>query len=102
MRHARDIEITLFELKPILADKFNVSRIGYFGSYATGLQSQTSDLDLLVEFSKPVGWEFFTLEKFLEKEFGLPLDLVTEEALKERIKSTVLDQIKTFETEKAR
>lgn len=56
-----DIENKLNEIKPILADKFNVSRIGYFGSYVNGQQTGKSDLDLLVEFSKPVGWEFFTL-----------------------------------------
>ena len=94
MQQARDIEIKLHELKPILADRFNVSRIGYFGSYVTGVQTQKSDLDLLVEFSQPVGWEFFTLEKFLEKEFGLSIDLVTKEALKERIKAPILDQVK--------
>lgn len=94
MQQARDIETKLHELKPILTDRFNVSRIGYFGSYARGDQTEKSDLDLLVEFSKPIGWEFFTLEEFLEKEFGLSVDLVTKEALKERIKAPVLNQVK--------
>jgi len=94
MQRAKDIEAKLYELKPILADKFSVSKIGYFGSYATGDQTEKSDLDLLVEFSKPIGWEFFTLEKFLEKEFGISIDLVTKEALKERIKSLILNQVK--------
>lgn len=94
MQQTRDIETKLHELKPILADRFNVSRIGYFGSYVTGNQTENSDLDLLVEFSKPIGWEFFTLEKFLEKEFGLTVDLVTKDALKEKIKSPILNQVK--------
>jgi predicted nucleotidyltransferase len=38
---------------------------------------------LLVEFSEPIGWRFFTLEKFLENEFGVPIDLVTKNALKD-------------------
>ena len=82
------------ELKPVLFNKFHVSRIGYFGSFATGRQTDKSDLDLLVEFSQPIGWEFFTLEKFLEKEFGLSIDLVTKDALKERIKRPILNQVK--------
>lgn len=89
-----DIETKLQNLKPILANKFNVSRIGYFGSYVRGDQTEKSDLDLIVEFSKPIGWEFFTLEKFLEKEFGLRVDLVTKDALKERIKTPTLNQVK--------
>jgi hypothetical protein len=94
MRPSIDIETKLQELKPVLLDKFHVSKIGYFGSYAAGGQTDKSDLDLLVEFSQPIGWEFFTLEKFLEQEFGLSIDLVTKDALKERIKRPILDQVK--------
>lgn len=94
MRAIVDIEAKLQELKPVLLNKFHVSKIGYFGSFATGKQTDTSDLDLLVEFNQPIGWEFFTLEKFLEKEFGLSIDLVTKEALKERIKAPILNQVR--------
>ncbi len=94
MRQPKEIETKLYELKPILTDRFNVSKIGYFGSYATGDQTEKSDLDLLVEFSKPIGWGFFTLEEFLEKEFGLTVDLVTKDSLKERIKAPILNQVK--------
>jgi predicted nucleotidyltransferase len=89
-----DIENKLRKLKPELADKFHVSRIGYFGSFASNNQTEKSDLDLLVEFSKPIGWEFFTLESFLEQSFGIPIDLVTPNALKERIKDSILMQVK--------
>jgi len=94
MKQSVDIEIKLKELKPVLFKKFHVSRIGYFGSFATDGQTDKSDLDLLVEFSQPIGWEFFTLEKYLEKEFGLSVDLVTKDALKERIKRSILNQVK--------
>lgn len=93
MRLTVDIETKLREIKPVLIEKFQVSRIGYFGSHATGTQTQNSDLDLLVEFSKPVGWKFFTLEKFLEQTLGLSIDLVTNNALKERIKEPILKQV---------
>jgi predicted nucleotidyltransferase len=89
-----EIENRLREIKPILAEKFHVSKIGYFGSYAVGQQTDQSDLDLLVEFSQPVGWEFFTLESFLEQKVELPINLVTQNALKEKIKESVLKQVK--------
>lgn len=89
-----DIEHKLQAIKPVLADKFHVSSIGYFGSYSTGQQTDQSDLDLLVEFSQPVGWEFFTLERFLEKSLGLRVDLVTHNALKEHIKESILKQVR--------
>lgn len=89
----RDIENKLHAIKPLLQEKFHVSSIGYFGSYTTGQQNDQSDLDLLVEFTQPVGWEFFTLESFLEKSLGLRVDLVTPNALKEHIKEAILKQV---------
>lgn len=93
MLSTREIELKLRQVKPLLADKFHVSRIGYFGSYARGEQTDDSDLDLLVEMSQPVGWDFFTLEQLLEKTLGIRVDLVTANALKERIKESVLKQV---------
>jgi predicted nucleotidyltransferase len=94
MLSAADIETKLKEIKPLLADKFHVSNIGYFGSYAKGLQTVDSDLDLVVEFSHPVGWSFFTLEGFLEQSLGITVDLITKNALKERIKESILKDVK--------
>ena len=88
-----DIESKLQAVKPVLAEKFHVSTIGYFGSYTSGQQTTNSDLDILVEFSQPVGWGFFTLERFLEEYFGLRVDLVTRNALKDRIKESILNQV---------
>ena len=88
-----EIENKLQAIKPVLTDKFHVSSIGYFGSYSTGQQNEQSDLDLLVEFSEPVGWEFFTIERFLEQTMGLRVDLVTRNSLKEQIKESILKQV---------
>ncbi len=88
------IENKLRQMKPELTVRFHVSRIGYFGSFANDKQTENSDLDILVEFSEPIGWEFFTLERFLEQSFGIPIDLVTKNALKERIKDPILNQVK--------
>jgi predicted nucleotidyltransferase len=88
-----EIEHKLRSIKPVLTDRFHVSAIGYFGSYSTGQQNEQSDLDLLVEFSQPVGWEFFTLERYLEQAIGLRIDLVTRNSLKEQIKESILKQV---------
>ena len=42
------IEKKLKELKPYLAEKYYVSKIGYFGSYSENRQNEKSDIDLLV------------------------------------------------------
>ena len=89
-----EIEARLRDIKPVLTEKFHVSSIGYFGSCAKGQQTETSDLDLVVEFSKPVGWAFFTLEGFPEQSLGIKVDLTTKDSLKARIKNAILNQVK--------
>lgn len=83
----------LKELKPLLQKDYAVKNIGVFGSFTDETFTEQSDIDILVEFSKPVGWKFFTLELFLEKEFGRKIDLVTKNALKDQIKDDILNQV---------
>jgi len=52
------------------------------GSFSENKQDEGSDIDILVELDKPIGWKFFTLEKYLEDIFGQKVDLVTKKALK--------------------
>jgi uncharacterized protein len=83
---------TLKELQPILKRDFAVEKIGVFGSYATNRQNETSDIDILVEFSKPIGWKYLTLEMFLQDIFKTKVDLVTNNALKHQIKDSIKKQ----------
>jgi predicted nucleotidyltransferase len=89
-----EILIKLKELKPILRKEYSVKEIGLFGSYSDNTFTECSDIDILVEFEKPIGWKFFTLEIFLEKTFGRRIDLVTKNALKEQIKDSILNRVK--------
>ncbi|MFM8493357.1 MAG: nucleotidyltransferase family protein [Bacteroidota bacterium] len=89
-----EIEQKLMAIKPMLVKKFFVRKIGYFGSFSKGCQTEESDLDVLVEFDQPVGWEFFALEQFLEEQLGIRIDLVTKNSLKERIKDSILKQVR--------
>lgn len=94
MLNKTEIEIKLKNLKPILSDKYSVIRIGYFGSYSRNEQTENSDIDILVEFGKPIGWDFFDLQDMLENELKLKVDLVSHKALKEQLKDTILHQVK--------
>jgi len=94
MKTQTEIENKLIEIKPVLMDEYSVRQIGYFGSYASNTQTKDSDVDILVEFSKPIGWKFFTLEKFLEDTFGLKIDLVTKSALKEQLRDIILKNVR--------
>jgi predicted nucleotidyltransferase len=80
-------------IKTHLKDEYAVSRIGLFGSYADEEANETSDIDLLVELERPIGWKFFSLEIYLEKLIGKKIDLVTKAALKEQLKDNILNQV---------
>lgn len=80
-------------LKPALRERFKVETIGIFGSYVRGEQKRKSDVDILVEFSEtPSLFEFVELEDFLSQKLGIKVDLVMKDALKPRIKDSILSE----------
>ena len=87
---AQQLEATLRALRPLLAERFHVRRLDYFGSFATGQPGPDSDVDVLVEFAQPLGWEFFELEEVLENALQRRVDLMTVDALKTQLRAGIL------------
>ena len=84
---------TIELLKPELKEKFKVKTIGFFGSYVRGEQKSTSDLDILVDFYEPISlFRFIELEDFLSQQLVVKVDLVMRDALKPRIKDSILNE----------
>jgi len=83
----------LKELKPFLNREYSVKEIGLFGSFASDSAKDDSDIDLLIELEKPIGWKFFSLEIYLEQIFGRKIDLVTKNALREKLKEDILNKV---------
>ncbi len=54
-----------------------MKRIGIFGSYAHGEQTPESDLNILVELDRPLGWGFVDLHCYLEELLGVKVHLAT-------------------------
>lgn len=70
-----------------------VKSLALFGSVARGESTVESDVDLLVEFSAPVGlFEYFAVKEYLEEFLGVRVDLVTPGGLKPRISERVLNE----------
>jgi len=88
-----EILVKLKELKPFLYKDYAVKEIGLFGSFADNTNSAISDIDIIVELERPIGWKFFSLEMYLEKIFDRKIDLVTKNALKDRIKDDILKKV---------
>ena len=71
--------------KKAYAEKYKVKNLGIFGSYSRGKESKSSDVDILVEFSEPIGLEFVDFAEELEALLGMKVDLVSKGAVKPRL-----------------
>ena len=94
MNTINEILSKLSDLKPILQSEYLVKQIGLFGSFSDNSYNEKSDIDLLVEFEKLIGWKYLSWEIFLQNIFRRKIDLVTKNALKEQIKDRILKQVK--------
>ena len=93
MKDLEKIKKILKEYKKELEEKYNVKSIAIFGSYVRGTQTKESDIDILVEFKKPITLiQFIKLENYLSELLGLKVDLVMKKSLKPYIKKQVLKE----------
>jgi predicted nucleotidyltransferase len=77
-----DIRNTLQSNKQRLSEKYGVSIMAIFGSYGRGQQREDSDVDILVDFQKPIGIEFIDLADELEMLLHRKVDLVSLKGIK--------------------
>lgn len=76
-----------------MAKNFGVKSLLLFGSVARDEGTPKSDVDLLVEFSRPVGYfGLFALQDYLEDLLGCPVDLGTPDSLKPYIRERVMGE----------
>jgi len=85
---------TLAELKEELRKAYSVKEIGVFGSIVRAEATSASDIDVLVEFARPVGFfKYLDLEQYLTERLGQKVDLVSVKALKPRIGARILQEV---------
>jgi uncharacterized protein len=85
MSPSENILNTLKEIKPELIQRFSVSTLGLFGSAARDdFSPSSSDVDLIVEFSKPIGIEFVDLADYIESCLKRKVDLVSKNGIKNK------------------
>jgi len=79
---------------PELRETYKVSKIGVFGSFARGEALESSDIDILVEFSQRVGmFHFIDLQDRLSQILNRRIDLTTTDALHPVIKKQILQEV---------
>jgi uncharacterized protein len=94
MKTLIDIEAIIQKNKKELGEKYGLKEIGIFGSYARGDQEENSDIDILVEVERPMGFiKFIKLENHLSQILGVKVDMVTKKALKPYIGKRILKEV---------
>ena len=70
--------------------RFGVKKLGVFGSAARDDMRYESDVDILVEFQDAATFDrYMDLKAYLEALLGMAVDLVTEDALKPRMRPLI-------------
>ncbi len=80
-----EIKRTLGMRKAFYAREYGVSRMAIFGSYSRGEQTKSSDIDIMVEFDRPIGLRFVDLADDMESLLRARVDLVSRKAIKPRL-----------------
>jgi predicted nucleotidyltransferase len=83
----------LSRYKPELIKKYHVRQLAIFGSFARGDETQASDLDILVDFDRPIGLDFVALADELESRLGVKVDLVSAKAVKPRMMDCIKNEL---------
>lgn len=90
MKNSRDEILNTLQKHRDKVRGYGVRRLGLFGSCARGEATDTSDLDFVVEFERKSFDAYMDLKTFLEELFGCRVDLVVAEAIKPRLRETIL------------
>ncbi|MBA2123789.1 nucleotidyltransferase [bacterium Unc6] len=93
MKNLEELKRIINLHKRELEEKYNVKNIAIFGSYVRNEQGAESDIDILVEFKKPVGLLFIHLADYLEEILGIKVDLLTPEAIKPNRRRYVMEEL---------
>ncbi len=84
MSNLNHVKNLLIRLKPELQQKFYVNSIGLFGSIVRDDFSPESDVDILVDFTRPVGIEFIDLANYIESKLNYKVDLVSKDGIQKQ------------------
>lgn len=87
----KEVEELKSKIVPILKH-YKIKRAGIFGSYATGKQRKKSDVDILVELEKPMGFGFVGIKFDIEDKIKKKVDLLTYNSIHPLLKKRILGE----------
>ena len=84
MDQLSSVKASLLAYKPELIRKYALASLGLFGSVVRDDFSVSSDIDIVVSFSKPIGADFIDLADDLERMLKRKVDLVSRNAIRDK------------------
>ena len=90
-KRERNLEKIKPEIIRILKNN-NVKKAGIFGSYSRGESKKGSDIDIIIQPPKNIGFSFAGIELELEKELSKKVDLITYNSIHPLLKKRILNE----------
>ena len=85
-----EVLILLRAHKTTLSQRFGVTQLALYGSFARDQAASDSDVDILVRFNSPPNWrQYFDAHAYLEDLLGRSVDMTTYNALRPEIRPHV-------------
>lgn len=81
----------LRELKPWLEEQ-GIGNPRLYGSFARDEAGPDSDVDLIVDIVKPLGWEFFGIERQLGERLGRVVEMATLDAMHRLVRAKAMSE----------
>lgn len=89
MKTLQDIKLILSDNRNHLFSEYPLKSLAIFGSYSRKEQTETSDIDILVDYNDNIGIRFIDLADEIEELLGQKIDLVSVKGIKEKYLQTI-------------
>jgi predicted nucleotidyltransferase len=84
----------LTQNKFFIQERYRIAKLGIFGSYIRGEQTQNSDVDILIDYTEVPGLlELLDLEEYLSDCLGIKADVVSQAGLKKNQRNRILLEV---------
>lgn len=91
VQNKKELEILKKKIVSILK-KYKIKKAGIFGSYVRGEQKNDSDVDILIQPNKGMGFKFVGIKLELEDRLRKKVDLITYKGIHPLIKNNILKE----------
>lgn len=89
MKTKTEVIAILRALKPLVMDSFKVRSIALFGSFARDEQTESSDVDVIVDVDSSIGLDFVDLADLIEEKLGIAADVIPADGIKPRYREHI-------------